>query len=172
MIPLAAGLRAEELLNLTRDQVRSAAKKGELTFLRKGGKEHSLPVMGARELFAELLEAPAARGRFRLSDTTPEGGKKGWRVVREILSPGEYITAYHLFHRLISQVGEKAGIEGLHPHSLRHIFATRMMKDGADIRVIQYALNHSSIATTQRYVHPSAIDAQKFMRDFNKNKDS
>jgi integrase/recombinase XerD len=55
-------------------------------------------------------------------------------------------------HRAISSLGVKVGITGLHPHTLRHTFATRAVDSGAEILRVATALGHASTATTMRYV--------------------
>lgn len=167
LLPLATGLRAKELITLSRKVVERAADFGELKVMRKGGVEQLLPASHAKELWRELLETKAAK-LVRLDESPLAISNEGraWKTTGQVLSTGDYPGVYSAFHRLIRETGERAGLADMHPHLLRHCFATRMARDGAPLSVIQYALGHKDIKTTLRYVHPGMADAAKYVRSF------
>jgi len=162
LLPLAIGLRAEELLKLTRRAVQRALKTGELVVLGKGNREELVTVTKCLRLLEELLEAPRAPGRGIIL-------MKGlaWSVAGEILSPKSYITQYHLLHRMIRQLGRKARLDvSLRPHMLRHAFVTKLARRGADAFDIQKAARHRSMQTTLRYVHLTHRDIEQFLNEY------
>jgi site-specific recombinase XerD len=166
LLPLAMGLRSKELLTVTRDSVERALDSGELLVMRKSGKEQLLSAKRAEPLLRDLLKAPKAHPRGQLPKATRGRPATRWTQAGEILSAGQYITAYHLFHRLVRDLGKQAGVEDFHPHALRHGFAARMLRDGAPIPAIQWFLGHENIQTTLRYVHAGNADAEKFLREW------
>ena len=142
----AAGLRVSELTGLNVDDVNR--KEQMLRVLGKGSKERIIPygskAQQALEAYeptrAELLRAAARDGDVRAFFLNNSGQRLGVRSVARIVK--KYV-------RLVNMNWD------LHPHSLRHAFATHLLADGADLRAIQELLGHSSLSTTQRYTHSS-----------------
>lgn len=78
---------------------------------------------------------------------------------------GQPMDPRHVF-RIVKEIGEKAGIENLYPHLLRHTFATNLRREGADLLLIKEALGHSSVSTTQIYAHLGSKEFRTKMREF------
>lgn len=134
------GLRASELVGL---DVRAILLEEEVVrVFGKGSKERVVPIMGAA---ADALAAYLDRGRGALVGRRPTGAAflnvRGGRLSRQSV------------HAIVERYGRVAGIRGLHPHTLRHSFATHLLEGGADLRVVQELLGHASISTTQLYTH-------------------
>ena len=139
------GLRVSELVGL--DLAAVFADEGLLRIFGKGGKERIVPFSGMAAL---ALESYLADGRPNLrtkrtgSPQDPNAvflNARGGRITRQAV------------HALVAKYGERVGLEALHPHTLRHSFATHMLSGGADLRALQEILGHSDISTTQIYTH-------------------
>ena len=136
----ASGLRVSELVALPASAV--DARLGIVRVRGKGGKERIVPVgQRAQEaLGAYLAGARAALLRKRQSRdlfVTP----RGKRMTRQG------------FWKLLARYAAAAGLRDVHPHTLRHSFATHLLERGADLRAVQEMLGHADIATTQIYTH-------------------
>ncbi len=130
----AAGLRAEELVNL--DVKNLDADAEEVRVEGKGGRTRVVPV---GEHAWRALERYLARGRTVLHTGESEA--------LFLSKTGKRLSTSDVRRRLRLQT-RRAGIS---PHTLRHSFATHLLEGGADLRTIQELLGHSSISTTQTY---------------------
>jgi integrase/recombinase XerC len=149
----AAGLRVSELTGLNYADLDQ--KERVLRVRGKGDKERIVPygskAQEALEKYWPLreelfLQASASRGRHRDSPHTEAVflNYTGRRLTQR--SVGRIVKKYV---RLVNVNWD------LHPHSLRHAFATHLLADGADLRAIQELLGHQSLSTTQKYTHAS-----------------
>jgi integrase/recombinase XerD len=69
--------------------------------------------------------------------------------------------------KIVQKLGFKAGInKSIHPHTLRHSYATHLLENGVDIRKIQILLGHSSLSTTEQYTHVSSSEIKKISSPF------
>jgi integrase/recombinase XerD len=137
----ASGLRVSELVALPSSAI--DRNVGVVRVRGKGGKERIVPVgERARDALSRYLSGPRQKllGARRSTDlfVTPRGA----RMTRQG------------FWKLLARHARAAGIERrVHPHTLRHSFATHLLERGADLRAVQAMLGHADIATTQIYTH-------------------
>ena len=140
------GLRVSELTGLDLGEV--YFDEGFLRVLGKGSKERLVPLVGTA---ATALRAYIFEGRPELAARGAVATQADVAAVF-LNARGTRISRQSVF-RIVERRGAAVGIAGLHPHTLRHSFATHMLAGGADLRVVQEILGHSDIATTQIYTH-------------------
>jgi integrase/recombinase XerC len=142
----ASGLRVSELTGLNLADV--DRKELMLRVRGKGNKERIVPYGGKAEQALESYQ-PLREGILR------KAGGRGDRDAVFLNHFGTRLTSRSV-GRIVKKYAHLANINwDLHPHSLRHAFATHLLSDGADLRAIQELLGHSSLSTTQRYTHAS-----------------
>jgi integrase/recombinase XerD len=135
-------LTEEEVVKLELKDIR--LKDGFLLCKGKGNKERIVPVGRTASHWLKTY----------LVDIRPGWNKKGSTVVF-LTRRGSGFTRQGVW-KLLKAYGQKAGLsEKIHPHILRHSFATHLLEHGADLRSVQMLLGHSQITTTQIYTHVS-----------------
>lgn len=139
----ATGARVTEIIQLNIGDI--SRTEGDTVTVKvrgKGGKERLVPMgkFAQHALDQYLTRARPSMARSSQSDALFINEKQGSRLTRQ--------SAW----QIVMKAAEKAGIErDISPHALRHSFATHLLDGGADIRVVQELLGHSSVTTTQIY---------------------
>lgn len=145
------GLRVSELCDLDRGDV--FFDEGFLRVVGKGSKERIAPISGAA---ASALATYLNDARARLAGSKASSAvflnARGGRLSRQSV------------HSIVARAGRTIGVANLHPHTLRHSFATHLLEGGADLRVIQELLGHADISTTQIYTHVDRSHIQEEYR--------
>ncbi len=151
----ATGLRVSELVALPQGAART--REPLLTIIGKGGRERLVP-----------LSDPArnAMRQYRaLLEETGEGfGKSPWLFPSD--SESGHLTR-QAFARDLKDIASLAGISSarISPHVLRHAFASHLLQNGADLRIVQELLGHADISTTQIYTHVLDERMKAMVRD-------
>ena len=139
------GARVSEVCDLDVDDVTTALAEPDagLRLLGKGGKDRAVPL---GSYAADALSAYLVRARPTLAEAAAKHdpalllNQRGRRLSRQ--------SAWAVIQHAAASAGVTADVS---PHSLRHSFATHLLDGGADLRVVQELLGHSSVATTQIY---------------------
>jgi integrase/recombinase XerD len=139
----ATGIRVSELVNLKkRDLIRS---ENVVRVFGKGSKERIVPI---GDIALEWIDRYDSTARAELMRHKSDGSDflflnfRGGRISR--------ISVWRMLQKYAREANIKKQI---HPHTLRHTFATHLLEGGADIRAVQEMLGHSDIGTTQIYLH-------------------
>jgi integrase/recombinase XerD len=150
----ATGLRVSELVALP---ISAAERQARMLMVRgKGGKERMVPLNeAAKQAMRDYLALLGEAGRERKSKWLfPSFGDSG------------HLTRQH-FARELKAIAAAAGLRGseVSPHVLRHAFASHLLHNGADLRVVQTLLGHADISTTQIYTHVLEERLKSLVRD-------
>ena len=150
----ATGLRVSELVALPRRA--ASTRDPTLTIRGKGGRERLVPL-------SEPARAAIARYRSLLQ-TMPAAAGGPWLFPAD--SESGHLTR-QAFARDLKSVAALAGISSarISPHVLRHAFASHLLQNGADLRVVQELLGHADVSTTQIYTHVLDERMKAMVRD-------
>ena len=150
----ASGLRVSELCGARLENL--DLDEGFIRVIGKGNKPRLVPVGAqARDALRRYLDA----GRPALV-----GKKTGGEVFLSVR--GRRLTIQRVWQLMVA-LGKRAGLDKeVHPHMLRHSFATHLLGGGADLRVIQEMLGHADISTTQVYTHVDSRQLHEAHRRF------
>jgi integrase/recombinase XerD len=155
----ATGLRVSELVSLPRSAARRDARM--IVVRGKGNKERLVPLNEpSRQAMADYLAAIEALKTEKKKNAAnskwlfPSSGESG------------YLTRQH-FARDLKELAAAAGLAPrlVSPHVLRHAFASHLLHNGADLRIVQTLLGHTDISTTQIYTHVVEERLKSLVRD-------
>lgn len=150
----ASGLRISEICHVRLENM--DLEEGIIRVTGKGNKTRLVPV-GQKAL--QALQDYLLTARPKL--LSPKSGAAIFISVR-----GHPLTPARIW-QLVQQYAKRAGLEeAVHPHQLRHSFATHLLSGGADLRIIQELLGHASIATTQIYTQVDRSQLKELHRKF------
>jgi integrase/recombinase XerD len=146
----AAGLRVSELVHLTLGDVDFA--RGVVAAFGKGSKRRLVPL--GEVALAHLTDYLDARRASEAAPRRPKKSSSRSDAVTLFQSPRGGPLTRQGFWKIVRRYARAAGLRGdVHPHQLRHSFATHLLAGGADLRSVQTMLGHADIATTEIYTH-------------------
>lgn len=138
----SSGLRVSELVHLRVQDI--SFHEAYLRIVGKGNKERLVPIGSAA---LSQLERYITLSRVH---ATIDSGSRDFVFINRF---GKRLSRISVF-KLVKQLAEQAGVRKvISPHTLRHSFATQLVKHGADLRAVQQMLGHESITTTEIYTH-------------------
>ncbi len=161
----SAGLRVSELVSLPIAAIQEIEENGQKTLRNylivkgKGSKERIAALN--KSAISKLMEYLDLRKKMGQENSkwlfvgTARSSKKAGEIrEREGVVKDTHLTRQRL-HQMLKELAKSAGIDAtrVHPHVIRHSFATHLLNNGVDLRVLQELLGHSNISTTEIYTH-------------------
>lgn len=158
----STGMRVSELCSLNRDSV--DLKRGELPIRGKGGKIRMVFLSDETKKLIQEYMTKRPDADEALFIRIPKSGS--------FSKDSDLRLTPRSIQRIIKKYSIKAGIVGknISPHTLRHSFATDLLRNGADIRSVQAMLGHASVTTTQIYTHVTDKQLQEVHQKFHNKK--
>ena len=153
----ASGLRASEVGAVSISDV--LEKHAIVRVLGKGDKQRLVP-MGRPAMEALDAYRRDCRSRLITAESAGERRDRGKLFLTRTGRPIERVRVW----QIVTHWARLAGLRDVHPHTLRHSFATHLLMGGADLRVVQSLLGHADIATTQIYTHVDRTQLSKVIR--------
>ena len=148
------GIRVSELVNLKLSNI--FFKENILKITGKGNKERFVPL--GRVASAEIKKYKESRDRLKIDDKFSD--------ILFLNKYGRCLTRSMIF-KIISDASRSMSLEKkISPHTLRHSFATHLLKNGADLRTIQLILGHESITTTEIYTHLDTFHLEEVLKKY------
>ena len=144
----ATGMRISELISLNMHNV--DLTRGSVQVIGKGGKERLIPLTSDA---ISMIKKYLTEAREKLSK-----GKDHNNIF--VSTHGRQISRHSFWHRIKAYLKKVDVNKEVHPHTLRHAFATHMLNNGADLRSVQLLLGHSDLATTQIYTHVAQAEVK------------
>ena len=144
----ATGMRISELISLNMHNVDLI--RGSVQVIGKGGKERLIPLTNDA---INMIKKYLTEAREKLSK-----GKDHNNIF--VSTHGKQISRHSFWHRIKAYLKKVDVNKEVHPHTLRHAFATHMLNNGADLRSVQLLLGHSDLATTQIYTHVAQAEVK------------
>ena len=144
----ATGMRISELISLNMHNV--DLTRGSVQVIGKGGKERLIPLTNDA---ITMIKKYLTNARDKLSK-----GKDHNNIF--VSTHGKQISRHSFWHRIKAYLKKVDVKKEVHPHTLRHAFATHMLNNGADLRSVQLLLGHSDLATTQIYTHVAQAEVK------------
>jgi integrase/recombinase XerD len=155
----ATGLRVSELVSLPRSAARNDARM--IVVRGKGNKERLVPLNDAsRQAMSEFLAATDAHATAKSKNPAPS------KWLFPSFGESGHLTRQH-FARDLKELASASGLAPrlVSPHVLRHAFASHLLHNGADLRIVQTLLGHTDISTTQIYTHVVEERLKALVRD-------